>query len=337
MSFLGRKIIFKKQIYVKKTKGFLLVEIILSISLFALVILGVITGILYAQKSQVNAGANNRATAVAEDSLEIIRNLRSTIFSATAPDCSLNSPCGLSKNSVTGAWSFVTGGVGDDISGFHRIISFPRDISVGCPGRTNIDVTIKIWPNGVDKDPISVISNLDNWNPVYALRDYAPDCAGFVFYVDPPGAKLLPVGKTYLEAAPSDQAENQVFSDALVPVLDVTTGTAIGTGQANTTSILTQVGQTNSAAKICDDLVLDGHSDWFLPSKDELNKMWLNLKSGTDENSLTYNPVGNFSNNDYWSSSVYPDGGAWSQTFNGGPQGSASNNAHYLVRCIRAF
>jgi hypothetical protein len=55
------------------------------------------------------------------------------------------------------------------------------------------------------------------------------------------------------------------------------TGTAIGTGQSNTTMIVSSLGSSGIyAAKLCDDLVLNGYSDWFLPSKDELNLLYLN-------------------------------------------------------------
>jgi len=42
---------------------------------------------------------------------------------------------------------------------------------------------------------------------------------------------------------------------------------------------------------LCDDLVFNGYSDWYLPSSDELNKLYLNKSA-----------VGGFSNTFYWSS-----------------------------------
>jgi hypothetical protein len=46
-------------------------------------------------------------------------------------------------------------------------------------------------------------------------------------------------------------------------------GTVIGTGNTNTNLIVAVQGNGNYAAKICYDLVLNGYSDWFLPSRDE--------------------------------------------------------------------
>jgi len=106
-----------------------------------------------------------------------------------------------------------------------------------------------------------------------------------------------------------------------------TTGTAIGTGQANTTTIVGQVvGETactSGAAYYCDRLVEGGHSDWFLPSRDELNKLFINRVAigGFVENYL------------YWSSSEYSATSAWDQAFASG----TSKAAGARVRAVRAF
>lgn len=54
------------------------------------------------------------------------------------------------------------------------------------------------------------------------------------------------------------------------------TATAIGTGQANTTAIVTSQGAGTYAASLCDNLTLNGFSDWYLPSIDELGEMYTN-------------------------------------------------------------
>ncbi|MEI6093197.1 MAG: hypothetical protein WCQ47_05885 [bacterium] len=173
-----------------------------------------------------------------------------------------------------------------------------------------------------------------------ALRDVGP-AGGLVFYIDPANAKLLPVGKTYLEAAPSDlNNSNLIQWSNLVsannpPVM--ITGTAVGTGSTNTAAIIVQPGHTASAAKSCKDLTVGTYSDWYLPSKDEINKMYVNLKSGTDEYSVSYTPVNCLTGPSYWSSSESYLNGAWGLHNNGTLLDWGYKGYSYSVRCARAF
>jgi hypothetical protein len=52
--------------------------------------------------------------------------------------------------------------------------------------------------------------------------------------------------------------------------------------------------QIGSAAEALRNATHGGESDWFFPSKDELSKMYINLHSGTDKNSVSFTPVGGF-------------------------------------------
>ena len=76
----------------------------------------------------------------------------------------------------------------------------------------------------------------------YNLRDIGP-AGGRIFWKS---------GNNYLEAAPSDILTQIPWSNI---ALIAGTDTIIGTGQTNTNAIITQAGHTNSAAKLCDDLV----------------------------------------------------------------------------------
>ena len=116
--------------------------------------------------------------------------------------------------------------------------------------------------------------------------------------------------------------------------------TAIGTGSANTTTIVNNQGAGSYAAQLCDDLTIIGsYSDWFLPSQDELNKMYVNLQSGTDENAVTYTPVGDFDSTGvrYWSSSEDSQSYALAQFFSNGSQGISFKSNPDRVRAVRAF
>jgi len=88
----------------------------------------------------------------------------------------------------------------------------------------------------------------------YALRDTGP-AGGLIFYVDG--------GTTYYEAAPTDQTVgNDAYwcdNDLGATVLGAS-GTAIGTGQSNTTTMVDYPGYgdgpTILAATLCNDLVI---------------------------------------------------------------------------------
>jgi hypothetical protein len=104
------------------------------------------------------------------------------------------------------------------------------------------------------------------------------------------------------------------------------TSTAIGTGQSNTTAIINGCSTAGIAARICDELVLNGYSDWFLSSLDELNQMYLHKSV-----------IGGFSNNGNWSSSEMDANFAYFQLFGTGVQSGNSKGNYNCVRAIRAF
>jgi len=128
-----------------------------------------------------------------------------------------------------------------------------------------------------------------------------------------------------LIAAATDQSTGiQWFNGSYV--VTGATATAIGTGQANTTAIVEKQGAGSYAAKLCHDLTVGGHNDWFLPSIDELDKLYTNKVA-----------IGGFANDYYWSSSEDVADNAWLQDFYNGGQDYYYKFAPYLVRAVRAF
>jgi hypothetical protein len=85
-------------------------------------------------------------------------------------------------------------------------------------------------------------------------------------------------------------------------------------------------GAGSYAAKLCSDLSLNGRTDWYLPSKDELNKLYLNKVL-----------VGGFTNNYYWSSTENVFSFAWEQDFLDGSQAYSYKLVANYVRAVRAF
>lgn len=110
--------------------------------------------------------------------------------------------------------------------------------------------------------------------------------------------------------------------------------TVIGIGNQNTIDIEAGCTTSGIAADICANLTLGGYSDWFLPSKDELNKMYLNIGQG---NALGLNNIGGFSPNYYWSSTEFNYDFAWVQYFGNGYQDYGNKDTNYYVRSVRAF
>jgi hypothetical protein len=104
------------------------------------------------------------------------------------------------------------------------------------------------------------------------------------------------------------------------------TGTAIGTGQANTTVIVTIQGAGSYAAQLCYVLTEDDYTDWFLPSKDELDKLYINQVA-----------IGGFAVDRYWSSSESISKYAWYQYFFNRYQGDYLRVSTLRVRAVQAF
>jgi hypothetical protein len=136
-------------------------------------------------------------------------------------------------------------------------------------------------------------------------------------------------GWQFLEAAPASTEFNVNWGTYENVVGN--TETAIGTGKRNTdliVSFLRRIGESGKAAQLCDNLVYGGYSDWFLPSRDELDAMYKNLKrTGWD----------NFVSGWYWSSSESDKRYAFQQKFSAGEQGIYIKNYTNTVRAIRAF
>ena len=107
------------------------------------------------------------------------------------------------------------------------------------------------------------------------------------------------------------------------------TATALGTGNQNTILVKNACATAGIAARLCSNLGVG----WYLPSKDELYKLYLNRVA-----------IGNFNTTItglYWSSSEDPlSGDHWNSFFydfsNGGFQAKAKDES-YLSRAIRSF
>ena len=176
----------------------------------------------------------------------------------------------------------------------------------------------------------------------YSIGDTGP-AGGIVFY----DKGYYSDGWRYLEAAP-DNVEGGYYYFGYYRVnginLMVGTSTALGSGKDNTdylveamdiegkaysSSDTSDTTTSEYAARKCFDYESGGYSDWFLPSKDELNLIYTNLHK---------NGLGGFDKFCvYWSSSEGGSSVAWYQNFSNGYQSSNYRGSSTYVRPIRVF
>jgi hypothetical protein len=152
----------------------------------------------------------------------------------------------------------------------------------------------------------------------FIIGDTGP-AGGKVFYLTDA------TGLHGLEAAPGDQSVAAAWGCWGTSITGAD-GTAVGTGAANTADIVVGCAEANTAATIADAYALNGYTDWYLPSKDELNLLYQQK-----------NIVGGFADTSYSSSSEYHSNLAWLQGFSNGFQYSLSKNYPLPVRAVRSF
>ncbi|MDR1903819.1 MAG: hypothetical protein LBQ88_16245 [Treponema sp.] len=142
-------------------------------------------------------------------------------------------------------------------------------------------------------------------------------------------------GWRYLEAAPSETEFTAAWGTRGETVGGTSTG--IGAGKRNTEMLLkylNEKGEIGGLAQVCSDLFIGGFDGWFLPSKDELDLIYKNLK---------VKRIGGFADSRYWSSSEVNERCAWLQMFDYNGQqeydflGSFNKNQSHSVRAVRQF
>ena len=143
---------------------------------------------------------------------------------------------------------------------------------------------IDLGPTGVKRDIIAYFAGLPGGvqllleageTPLNLLKHGVdPDqiigntyAGGYIFYLFLDGSGLV--------VAPEDQSNALDWGCDGIPV-DGADGTSVGTGRQNSLDIESAC-TGNHAARTCLNLSYSGYSDWYLPSRDELNHIWLEL------------------------------------------------------------
>jgi len=203
---------------------------------------------------------------------------------------------------------------------------------------------------------------------VYTVGQAGPG-GGTVFYVATTAfscGPTLTATCTYLEAAPSGW--NTGADPSLTWATNVNNNrtttvpapgaiqTAIGTGYQNSNAIVAQTGNVAASSAAVAARAYRGNSltDWYLPSRDELNQMckWARGITGDALTTLTTVCTGGTSNsgssatgfvdNRYWSSTEFARNSseeniARGQNFDGGSQDDGEKSDIFFVRPVRAF
>lgn len=153
---------------------------------------------------------------------------------------------------------------------------------------------------------------------------------GIVAYILQPGDPGYIAGQTHgLIAAINDQANGGIrwYNGSWITTNAI--GTALGTGLANTDTIIAAQGAGRYAATVAKEYDGGGYADWYLPSTDELSKLYQNMAT-----------IGGFIASNYWSSTEVSIGNAWTISFYDGglvSSGKQFSGIATHVRAVRSF
>ena len=243
-----------------------------------------------------------------------------------------------------------------EISGY----TFPEPVSGGiitddggspvterglCWSHTNYPPTINddhiASGSGTGTYACTITSGISN-NTHYWVRAYATNSVGTAYGNIVDLNTTLVIGQPYqggiivyfsdpshgLIAAPQDTGPNDYPNWGCWEGTCITTSFAYGSGQSNTNAIVAGCPSPGIAAQLCNDFVLNGYSDWFLPSKAELAILYNNKDL-----------FGNFYNCSYWSSSQSENNciEAWVQDFTNSTQACINKFNFCRIRPVRYF
>lgn len=233
----------------------------------------------------------------------------------------------INKSRDTGGWAYEKIGVFNLKKGTNSVI-FTKSATTSAAFAMDkfiLSNNLNYQPAAAAATPASVVGLSCAEGGICAFGDTGPG-GGTVFY----DAGSTQSWGRYLEVAPntwnggtSDPFATWGCQGTSIPGA---TGTAVGTGQANTTAILAICTTSGIAAQLADALIFGGKSDWFLPSQGELGLLKTNHVA-----------IGGFATGLYWSSSELDAETALPGIFDDKQYDSAKGFNNARVRPVRAF
>jgi hypothetical protein len=229
----------------------------------------------------------------------------------------------------------ITGGTSYVVMGTSQLMSVPYALHAKTAENVTNDTDTQLDSTGISVLGFVAGSHTDS-TAIANMGFTANPCGlsigdtyqgGIIFYLDASGCHGL-------ISAPTDQSTGVRWYAGTYGKTRAT-GDGLYAGEANIAIIIAaqvSIGDDGSdyAAQICNDLqITEGgvtYDDWYLPSKYELNLLYLQKTV-----------VGGFAGSYYWSSTEVDNNGAWGQFFANANQYRYNKFNYNDVRAVRAF
>lgn len=180
----------------------------------------------------------------------------------------------------------------------------------------------KLWEGSSEKVTNTVTAKLEEgvYSKDYKVGDFGP-AGGIIFY----DKGEFSDGWRYLEVASSDIPGTFKYGKNG----KISSRNGLGDGKNNTSDIIALNGTSSSYAALeCDRYEEGGYSDWYLPSKEELEVLYKALKGDKNFNIVK---------DAYWSSSELNSSYAYSFSLKNKKSFTDKKTNSYRVRAVRQF